>query len=81
MWTKEAITEHLNDGIVNVRFTKKDGSIREMRCSLNENYLPVMIGESIKKENPDVVSVWDIDIKGWRSFRLDSIIDVRIVND
>ena len=32
-----------------------------------------------KKENQDVLSVWDIDKDGWRSFRLDSIKEFKVV--
>jgi hypothetical protein len=28
-----------------------------------------------KKPNPDVLAVWDVEAKGWRSFRWDSIKD------
>ena len=32
-----------------------------------------------KKENPDTISVWDIDKNGWRSFRIDSVKEIKIV--
>ena len=32
-----------------------------------------------KKENLDVLSVWDLDNNGWRSFRLDSVTDYQVV--
>ncbi len=81
MWTKESITEQLRQGILDIQFVKKDGSLREMRCTLNEKHLPTVTTESTKKDNPNVLAVWDIDNNGWRSFRIDSITSVRIVND
>jgi len=63
-----------------VKFTKKDGSLRSMRCSLQEKYLPPLMGdaETTTKDNPDVLAVWDIDVNGWRSFRIDSVMSMTI---
>jgi hypothetical protein len=30
-----------------------------------------------KKVNEDILSVWDIDAKGWRSFRINTVTRVR----
>ena len=82
MWTKESIAEQLRQGIMDIQFVKKDGSLREMRCTLNEKYLPVTTKtDSTKKENPDVLAVWDIDSNGWRSFIVKQIVFVGEVND
>lgn len=76
LYTKEQIHEAARSGIINVQFTKKDGSLRAMRCSLQEKYLPPLMGdaETTTKDNPDVLAVWDLDVNGWRSFRIDSIL-------
>ena len=83
LYTKEQIREAARAGIINVQFTKKDGSLREMQCSLQEQYLPPLMGDSetTTKDNPDVLAVWDIDVKGWRSFRIDSVLIMEPVND
>ena len=74
---KEQVMNDLNKGICQVVFTKVNGDTRIMRCTLEETMLPqqIDIEESIqkKKPNPDVVSVWDIEAQGWRSFRWDSV--------
>lgn len=79
----DELRDHLNGllqaGIVEVVFTKKDGTIREMLCTLQADHLPPLVEGKEKKErkvNPDIMSVYDIDAKGWRSFRLDSILEV-----
>jgi hypothetical protein len=79
MFTKNELSEKLRNGILEVSFTKADGSSRVMKCSLMEQFLPPMMGESetTTKDNPNVLAVWDIDNKGWRSFRINSIVDVR----
>lgn len=78
--TKEEIVGQLKTGIVNVTFTKVDGTERVMRCTLMEELLPVnlMNGEEQmahkpRPENPNTVSVYDIEVKDWRSFRVASI--------
>ena len=81
MWTKESVAEILREGIVDIQFIKKDGSLREMRCTLNEEYLPKAEATSTKKENPDVLSVWDIDNNGWRSFIVKQLVWVGKHND
>jgi hypothetical protein len=81
MWTKESITEELHKRILDIQFVKKDGSLREMRCTLKEEYLPTAKKESTKKDNPDVLTVWDIDNDGWRSFIVKQLVWVGEPND
>lgn len=56
-------------------FTKSDGTEREMLCTLREDLIQSKEKktERTKKENADVMSVWDLEKSGWRSFRLDSV--------
>jgi len=74
---KEQTLEALHKGPTAITFIKKDGTIREMEATLNEEFLPKQtdIEEHIQKRkpNPDVCSVWDVDVEGWRSFRWDSL--------
>ena len=81
LYTKDMIREAARAGVINVQFTKKDGSLREMRCSLQEQYLPSLMGETTTKDNPDVLAVWDIEVEGWRSFRIDSVLIMETIND
>jgi hypothetical protein len=68
---KDDIKKQLQENILTVTFIKKDGTERTMRCTLQESYLPTT--KVRKKENATVLSVWDLDKLGWRSFRVDSI--------
>jgi len=79
--TREEIRTLAQNGIIEVTFNKKDGTQRIMRCTLQEKFLPVKESESTKKDNPDVLAVFDIVSAGWRSFRLDSVLHVEKVND
>ena len=58
-----------------VVFTKVNGEVRRMLCTLKEDLLPEKQTESDRKVNENIVSVWDIENSGWRSFRKDSVID------
>jgi len=67
----------LENGIVEVTFTKKDGTERVMNCTLLEDYLPETTGVG-RAASLDAVSVYDVDVEGWRSFRWDSIKTVKL---
>jgi hypothetical protein len=58
---------------VTVTFEKKDGTERVMNCTLQVSIVPQVNTESTRKENDDVVAVWDLEKDAWRSFRVDSI--------
>lgn len=63
----------LHEGEVKVTFEKKDGTLREMKCTLKD--VPVFEKKTdvVRKKNDEVVAVFDVDLQEWRSFRLDSI--------
>lgn len=76
------VVEHLKFGMVTVTFTKKDGAERVMECTLNHGIIPPMPepkvlaeGETlkVKKENLNIVSVYDVAAQGWRSFTLRNV--------
>ena len=74
------LTNLLHCSNIEVTFTKKDGTERVMRCTLQPEFLPESIEkEGIRVSNPEVQSVWDIDSSGWRSFRFDSVSGFKIV--
>jgi hypothetical protein len=69
------LKELLKNGVVEVTFTKMNGDKRVMTCTLQPSFLPEEVEtEKTRKQNDDVLSVWDIDANGWRSFRFDSVI-------
>ena len=83
------LVEMLQVGPVTVTFTKKDGTERVMNCTLQPEVLPLApIHESntnspvnfpkVKKENPNIVSVYDLAALGWRSFTLKNVTNVKI---
>ena len=76
---KKWLTGHLKFGPVTLTFTKKDGSEREMNCTLAEAVIVPheKTTDRVKEENLDTLAVWDLDKEAWRSFRLDSVISVK----
>jgi len=80
---KKWLRSHLKFGPVTVIFTKKDGTERVMECTTSESLVPqepIVEGAEPKREkkaNEDIMSVFDLEAKGWRSFRWDSIKQVR----
>lgn len=81
MLSKIELKESLFKSVAKVVFNKSDGSIREMVCTLMPKYLPEQIAEktNTRKDNDSVLAVWDIEKESWRSFRLDSIVDVEYI--
>jgi len=74
------LVEGLKKNVMRITFTKLNGDERVMLCTLHDSILPEQpISEIKKKVNPDTLSVWDLDNNGWRSFRLDSIKEMKVV--
>ncbi len=77
----EQLREALRQGIITVKFTKADGSLRVMRCTTSSTIVPedakptgkMMISEETAKHT---LRVYDVEVGGWRSFKLDSIQEV-----
>jgi len=76
-WDKEYIVNKLREEICEVTFTKVNGEQRVMRCTLNPSLIPVFeyteadAPKKAKKENPEVLAVFDAAANGWRSFKWD----------
>jgi len=69
----------LKFGPVEVTFEKTDGSSRVMNCTLKDDMVEYVEKKTdrVKAANPEVCPVYDIDAKGWRSFRYDSVKQIR----
>ena len=81
---------HLKFGSVTVIFTKKDGTERVMKCTTSTELVPIVESKihvtntdnpidfpKVKKVNEDVMPVYDLESKAWKSFRWDSIKSVQ----
>lgn len=82
--TREALIDQLKQSVVNVVFTKADGSERTMNCTLKlENIPEDQHPKSAVKSESDQIRVFDTDIDAWRSFNFSSVktIDGESVHD
>ena len=77
----------LEQNVVVVDFTKLNGDKRVMTCTLREDMKPpatktdTMSQKKVREISDAVVSVWDVNAKGWRSFRYDRINSVNIIDE
>ena len=84
-FTREQLSELLHISECVVEFTKVNGEVRAMPCTLKAELIPpapvkiLAEGQSPKekKVNPDVMSVWCLDKKEWRSFRIANVISAK----
>lgn len=73
------LMEGLRSQIVSVTFKKKDGTIREMRATLNPFLIPAedapkgKSGVTEDEEEPSFVRVYDTEAKGWRTVLFDAV--------
>ena len=82
-WSTEAL-ENLKTfkGYLRVTFVKADGSLRKLRGTMNPELMPQEWRD--RKYNHKAggftsTTIFDLDIEEWRSFRNDSIVEVRIL--
>ena len=68
----------LRSEIVELTFTKKDGSERIMKCTLAEQKIPAKNApKGVERAKSDeAVAVFDLENNGWRSFRWDSLTNI-----
>jgi hypothetical protein len=74
-----------------VEFTKVNGEVRSMPCTLKAEFIPdptpapnfsdPEVVTKVKKQNPNVMSVWCLDKNAWRSFRIDNVISAKVKSD
>lgn len=64
---------------VELKFEKKDGSIRDMTATLKEDMVIAYEKKTEKEKvvNEEVLPVFDVIKQEWRSFRLDSLKEVK----
>ena len=85
--TKTDLKLLLSQNVVVVDFTKLNGDKRVMTCTLREDIKPAAIKADpmsqtkVREVSDAVVSVWDVNAKGWRSFRYDRINNVTVVEE
>jgi hypothetical protein len=72
------ILNALKSGTTEIIFEKLDGTMRTMKATLDPSFLPEVdqskVAKPTKKDDKLAsLAVWDADVSGWRSFRLDAL--------
>lgn len=82
---KDGIIANLKERNCEVTFTKKNGDVRVMQCTLMESVLPAakkdepLTQKKVRAVNEEVCVVYDVNAPGWRSFRWDSVTDFKLL--
>ena len=77
-WTLGVLRDETSKDVC-VTFTKKDGTNRDMFCTLVESRIPTdkqPKTETTSKDSGSALRVFDTEKQEWRSFRWDSVIKV-----
>ena len=72
---RDILIKNLQKRTMRITFTKVNGDERVMDCTLQENLVPATKYTN-RKQNEEVLPVFDINKGEWRSFRLDSITNI-----
>jgi Na+-translocating ferredoxin:NAD+ oxidoreductase RnfG subunit len=85
--TKDEILEMLKNGVYTVTFTKVNGEQRSMPCTLMESMLPKanksdpITQKKVREINDKVVAAWCVDKNEFRSFRVENVIKMELLNE
>lgn len=84
--TKDELVEKLLVEEVSVTFTKADGTDRTMLCTKQFSKIPqefhpktdkvVKLDENGNVIETDLISVWDLEKQGWRSFNFGKVKEI-----
>jgi hypothetical protein len=77
MYDREFLVDLLKTGRILVCFNKKDGSDRQMVCTLKADLIPAdstgVKTKHVQNQNQNIIRVYDLESRGWRSFNIDSV--------
>jgi hypothetical protein len=75
---RKSITRKLNVNKLIITFTKQDGTIRVLKGTRNLDLIPKKYHPKGNKPNHlTLVTVFDLDAKGWRSFYPKNVLSVQ----
>ncbi len=75
--TLDELNNQLRESVLVVTFNKLDGDERIMTCTKKFELIPESSRPKTDKEPPKGnVTVWDLNAKGWRSFKYDRVTKV-----
>ena len=77
---RQGILEALSEGIVDLQFKKVNGDLRNMRGTRKLDLIPEEkrpTTEDKRELNETIVVLFDLEVKDWRSFRIENLIEYR----
>jgi len=72
-----SMKERLSSGVVEFKFTKLDGTLRPAKGTRSLEFIPAQFhpkGTSTKPETTNVVSFFDVENNGWKSFDIANLV-------
>jgi hypothetical protein len=72
----DQLLQDLQQGERTIKFVKNDGTVRFLRGTLKQGAVPGLKSTATRPVNADVVTVFDVENRAWRSFRKDRVVDV-----
>lgn len=77
--TKADLVNNLRQQYADITFTKKDGTLRVMKCTLKEGIaIPhERKTDRVRESKDNILPVWDIEADAWRSVNIETIESVR----
>ena len=75
---RDILIKNLQKKVMKITFTKVNGEERIMDCTLQEHMVPPTKYTN-RKQNEEVLPVFDINKGEWRSFRMDSITNIQVL--
>jgi hypothetical protein len=82
LFERNTLLTDLRNGVIEVTFEKDNGQTRVLRCTLLMALMPQKYQEKLEEQtneqtyhqqNQDTIRAWDVDNKGWRSFKIEAI--------
>ena len=76
------ITHLLYEHDCEVTFTKKDGTLRTMPCTLRKEAMPQREATALhetKLYKPETITVWCLDKSEWRAFKTANVREIRVL--
>jgi hypothetical protein len=89
MYQYDKVIEQLKENVLTVTFDKVNGERRVMPCTLQTDYMSDVTKElseakvsqvDARSVNKSVIRAFAIDKQSWRSFRVDNISAIEVMN-
>ena len=82
----DTIIDQLRSSGLQVTFKKVDGEERVMPCTLQANYMPELSESKVNQVddfsvNKSVIRAFAIDKQSWRSFRVENVTNIEVLNE